>query len=82
MHMSTFPDADRGMLRGNALVFCDPRSPWQRGTRESTNGPPMLACPLTPIHAPMPSLGTKSRPDQANRAKEGNESFRAPTHAN
>ena len=40
MHMSTFPDADRGMLRGDALVFCDPRSPWQRGTRESTNGLP------------------------------------------
>ena len=31
------------------------------------NPPPMLACTLTPIHAPMPSLGTKSRPDQANR---------------
>jgi hypothetical protein len=36
---------------GVRVYFCDPRSPWQRGTNENTNGLLANTCPRVPTYA-------------------------------
>lgn len=51
-------DAQLHIDTGLEIFFCEPHSPWQRGTNENTNG---LLCQYFPQgHRPRPAPGAKS----------------------
>jgi IS30 family transposase len=66
---------------GLAIYFCDPHSPWQRGTNENTNGLLRQCFPRAPTSASTPPATSPLSPRPSTAAPRKTLGWRTPAEA-